>query len=98
MVAEPGLWILRAVELRSIRRKLEVAWHLCSPNGSAEASSPVEFSFVFIHLRFRRACAFGACLVDLALCKFVSSVVIAFVAGWGFFFFCEILFLFFFFF
>src|SRR3954462_5134629 len=80
MVTEPGLWILRAVKLRSIRRKLEVAWHLCSPNGSAEASSPAEFSFIFIHLRFRRACAFGACFVDLALCKLVSGVVVAFMA------------------
>src|SRR3954464_3779965 len=80
MVTEPGLWIFRVVELRSIRRKLEVAWHLCSPNGSAEASSPAEFSFVFIHLRFRRTCAFGACFVDLALCKLVSGVIVAFMA------------------
>src|SRR3954469_8581497 len=80
MVTEPGLWILRAVELGSIRRKLKVARHLCSPNRSAEASSPAEFSFIFIHLRFRRACAFGACFVDLALCKLVSGVVVAFVA------------------
>src|SRR3954463_7091851 len=80
MVTEPGFWILRAIELRSIRRKLEVAWHLCSPDGSAEASSPAEFSFVFIHLRFRRACAFSACFIDLALCKLVSGVVVAFMA------------------
>src|SRR4051812_46864847 len=80
MVTEPGLWILRAVELRSIRRKLEFAWHLCSPNGYAEASSPAEFSFVFIHLRFRRACAFSACFIDLAMCKLVSGVIVAFMA------------------
>src|SRR3954453_16589569 len=80
MVTKPGLWILRAVELRGIRRKLEVGWHLCSPDRSAEASGSTEFSFVFIHLRFRRACAFGACLVDLALCKLVSGIVVAFVA------------------
>src|SRR3954462_4410635 len=80
MVTEPGFWILRAVELRSIRRKLEVVWHLCSPNRSAEALGSAEFSFVFIHLRFRRACAFGACFVDLALCKLVSGVVVAFMA------------------
>src|SRR3954467_12250735 len=80
MVTELGLWILRAVEIRSIRRKLEVAWHLLSQNRSAEASSSAEFSFVFIHLRFGRACAFSACFVDLALCKLVSGVVVAFMA------------------
>src|SRR5215216_5326881 len=80
MVTEPGFWILSAVELRSIRRKLEIAWHLCSSNRSAEASSATEFSFIFIHLGFGRACAFGSCFVDLALCKRVSGVVVAFMA------------------
>src|SRR3954467_3748576 len=80
MVAEPGFWILRAVELRSIRRKLEIAWHLCSPNRSAEASSSAEFSFIFIHLGLGRACTFGACFVDFALCERVSGVVVAFMA------------------
>src|SRR3954470_24402015 len=80
MVTEPGLWILRAVALRCIRGKLEVVWHLSSPDRSAEASSPAEFSFVFIHLRFRRACAFSACFIDLALCNLVSGVIVAFMA------------------
>src|SRR3954463_1908336 len=80
MIAEPRFWILRAVELRSIRRKLEIAWHLCSPNRSAEASSSTEFSFIFIHLGLGRACAFGSRFVDFALCKRVSGVVVAFMA------------------
>src|SRR3954463_14033155 len=80
MVTEPGFWILRAVELWSIRRKLEIAWHLCSPNRSAEASGSTEFSFVFVHLGFRRACTFGSRFVDFALCKRVSGVVVAFMA------------------
>src|SRR3954470_24875192 len=79
MVTEPCLWILRAVELRSIRRKLEIAWHPRLPNGSAEASGSTEFSFVFVHLGFRRACALGSCFVDFALCEHVSGVVVVFM-------------------
>src|SRR4051812_39668422 len=80
MVAEPGFWILRAVELRRIRRKIEIAWHLCSPNRSAEASSSAEFSFIFSHLGLGQACAFDACFVDFALCKCVSGIVVVFMA------------------